>query len=169
MDPIDIEDWQSYCRGDRAAIGRIYERNADNLYSFCLYLCGDKQLSEDVLQDSFMKLMKQKENGKISRSVKSWLFVVARNLVYNHKKKLANECEYMEIVDGQEISPEIHLFLKNVLSRLSPQERELILLREYQQFSIGQIAQMLELSDEATRVRLYRIRKKMQALERIKI
>jgi len=169
MDQLDIEDWKSYCQGDSSAICRIYDRNADKLYSFCLYLCGDVQLSEDVLQDSFLNLMKQRNKGKINRSIRSWLFVVARNLIYNKKKKLASEREYMQIVDRNSIDPETRLFIMNILNKLLPHERELILLREYQRFSIGEIAQMLELSDEAVRVRLYRVRKKMQALERNKI
>ncbi len=163
MDQLDREDWAGFANGDRGGIARIYNRHKDTLYTFCLYVTGDRQLSEDVVQETFLALMKNRHTLKVESSLKGWLFICARNLTYNLLKRRP-EPPYHASNENSAASVETQLFIENVLSRLTVDERELILLREHQQFSIRELSEMLDLSEEAVRVRLYRIRKKMQSL-----
>ena len=162
MDQLDREDWAGFANGDQAGIERIYGRHKDSLYTFCLYVSGDRQLSEDVVQETFLGLIKQRDTLVLRSSLKGWLFICARNLTYNLLKRGSPNPDIYEIADPA-LSIETRLFIENVLSRLSVEERELILMREHQQFSVRELSAMLDLSEEAVRVRLYRIRKKMQS------
>jgi RNA polymerase sigma-70 factor (ECF subfamily) len=163
MDQLDREDWAGFANGDRGGIARIYNRHKDTLYTFCLYVTGDRQLSEDVVQETFLTLMKNRHTLDVKSSLKGWLFICARNLTYNLLKRRP-EPPYHASNEKSAASVETQLFIENVLSRLTIDERELILLREHQQFSVRELSEMLDLSEEAVRVRLYRIRKKMQSL-----
>ena len=163
MDRLDSEDWSGFSNGDDRAIERIYQRHKDRLFSYCVYVTGDRQIGEDVVQETFLRLMQQRGRLTIKTSLRNWLFICARNLTFNLLKERGGTPDgaYPPV---EEADVEMKLFVESVLSRLSVEERELILLREQQQFSIRELAEMLELSEEAVRVRLFRIRKKMQSL-----
>ncbi len=169
MQIIDLQDWQAFCHGDNSGMDRLYDRHSPALLSFCLYLCGDRTKSEDIVQDSFMSLMAQREGSKITRSIRSWLFVTARNLVYNLSRRISHQSldSLSEYHLATNSNPDISLIIDRIISSLPPDDRELLLLREHQGFSISEIAEMLSLSKENVRIRLYRIRKRIQEEERI--
>lgn len=163
MDQLDSEDWSGFSGGDNRAIARIYQRHKDKLLSYCVYVTGDRQIGEDAVQETFLRLMRQRGRLEIKTSLRNWLFICARNLIFNLLKE-RRETSDGAYVPVEEAEVEVRLFIEGVLSQLSAEERELILLREQQQFSIRELAEMLGLSEEAVRVRLFRIRKKMQSL-----
>ena len=165
MDQLDRENWRRFRRGDATGLERIYNRHKDKLYTFCLYVTGDRQLSEDIVQETFVRLMGQSQRLDINARIKDWLFICARNLTYNQLKRHKRSLSLLEIDDQPtEVNVETKLFIQNILDKLALDERELILLREQQRFSIEEISKMLSISEEAARVRLYRIRKKMQQI-----
>ena len=168
MEIVDLQDWQAFCHGDNSAMERLYDRHSPALFSFCLYLCGDRTKSEDIVQDSFMSLIAQRESKKISRSVRSWLFVTARNLVYNLSRRISHQSldSLSEDHLATNSNPDTSLIIDRIFSSLPPDERELLLLREHQGFSVSDIAEMLDISKENVRIRLYRIRKRIQEKER---
>jgi RNA polymerase sigma-70 factor (ECF subfamily) len=166
MEFTDKQDWTAFCRGDREAMVRIYNRHKDRLYSFSLYVTGDRQTSEDLVADTFVRLMEQKNRLVLEESLKNWLFICLRNMTYNLLKRNNRNAhlgrpEITGIVDDHS---ELKMFIETVLERLEPDERELILLREQQGFSIPEISEIFNISEEAVRTRLYRVRKKMQRL-----
>jgi RNA polymerase sigma-70 factor (ECF subfamily) len=139
-----------------------YKQHKDNIFQYTLYLTGDNQLSEDIVHETFLKYANQKELRKDIRSIKDWLFICARNLAYNHLKK--KPLNYKPIEFEQTVTIEQKIFIQEILGKLEPDERELILLREQQGYTTKEISTMLNVTDEAVRVRLFRIRKKMQVL-----
>lgn len=115
-----------------------------------------------------MRLMGHKHNDPAIQSVTNWLFICARNLLFNHfrsnRTSAAGNAHETTPATVPAMDIETREFVRMVLGRLDPEERDLILLREQQQFSIAELAQMLGKSPEAVRVCLYRIRKKMRKL-----
>ena len=166
MDQQDRDDWRKFREGDSDGLQRIYHRHKDRLFSYCFYVTGDRELSEDVVQESFYKLARQSQRLDDHASIKDWLFICTRNLTFNHLKRHRRQTLLSTNIDHStsELDVETRLFIQNVLSRLDRSDRELILLREYQCYSINTIAKLLSISEEAVRVRLYRVRKQMQQL-----
>jgi RNA polymerase sigma factor (sigma-70 family) len=162
----DDTDWTSYCRGEAEAVGRIYGRHKDNLFTYSLYLTRQRSASEDIVQEAFTRLMAQKDRETRIESVKNWLFICVRNLALNQLSRRKHETEWRESAESPIVcpDPDTSRFVKRVLNGLETEERDLILLREQQLFSTADLAAMLGVSEEAIRVRLYRIRRKMQAL-----
>ena len=166
MDYSDEKDWLAFCRNEPQAFDRIYRRHKDGLYDFCLYVTGDGRLSEDLVADVFTRLIRMKNKLEIESSLKNWLFICVRNMAYNLIRKRNREYNLMsQIKFNQEaVDIELKVFIEDILSRLDADERELILLRERQGFTIRELAEIVNISEEAVRTRLYRIRKKMQML-----
>ena len=164
MDSLDLTDWQRYRQGDHSAFARIYHRHRDHLLAFCVYSGHSRDAGEDIVQETFTRLARQ-ERGEELRSVKNWLFICARNLSMNVFKKEKRELPIDNTTAiSDSLSPETRQFIETVLNRLAPEERELILLREYHGFAVAELAAMFDATDEAIRVRLFRIRKRMAAL-----
>jgi len=166
MDQHDRNDWTLFQRGNPAGMERIYNRHRNAMYTYCLYMTGHRQTAEDLLQETFARLMGQKDCGGEIRSLKNWLFICARNLTLNHLKRecRAESLDWDPVSEIPEVGPEVRLFIERILGGLSAEDRELILLREQQRFSIEELADLLGVSSEAVRVRLYRARRRMQKL-----
>lgn len=168
MDQIDGEDWQEFRKGRQSGLERIYNRHKNSMYTYCCYLTGDRELSEDIVQQTFVKLIECRRNLQTGAGIKGWLFVCARNLALNHLKKRSGQRRPVlaENITGAQVdmNAEAKLFIDNILGKLTQDERELILLREQQRFSIREISEMMGISDQTARVRLYRVRRKMQQI-----
>jgi len=169
MRDTDISNWRRFCRGDQRAFEQIYLQHKDKMYSYCLYVSKDKQLSEDVVQESFTRLLSLDDNADNIQSPANWLFICARNLILNHlssRKSEENNVASMTGIVTESMSTETRLFIDEVLSQLESEERALILLREYQQFTMKELAEMLDTNESSVRVRLFRIRQKLQKIRK---
>lgn len=162
MTELDGYDWQSFRSEDPLAFGRIYNRNKDLLLTYCVHLGLTRESGEDVLQEAFAQLARQRDE---IGSIRNWLFVCARNLCFNELKRRRRETDQrFGVTISSGIDPGTAVFIERVLRRLQPEERELILLREMHGFSARELAAMQNTSEQAIRVRLYRIRKRMHEL-----
>lgn len=118
-------------------------------------------MSEDIVHDTFINLIDNRHEWPAINSMQNWLFICVRNLAYSRLKH-RRTVDYQPLGDIEvESTVEQRLFIDSVLNRLDTAERELILLREQQGLAITEIAAIMDISAEAVRVRLYRIRKKM--------
>ncbi|MBD3402211.1 sigma-70 family RNA polymerase sigma factor [candidate division GN15 bacterium] len=164
MNDADRQDWAAYSRGERNALQRIFERHKDAMFTYCVYMTGNREDAEDLVQEAFARLIGRR-NGEPIASIRDWLFICTRNLTLNHLKRKA-PASLAGSIPVTDSDPEIRRFIDTILDRLTPEERELVLLREQHGFSSSEIAAMLELSPENVRIRLYRVRKKMQSIAR---
>ncbi len=154
--------------GELNRVEREYSRQRGILLNYSIYVTGDREAAKDIVQESFLRLAaKIKQSGSPVRA-KDWLFICARNLCFKHLRSGKTRDAYRPLPEriGAEISAEDRQFIQEVLGRLDAEERDLIVLREVEQYSIGEIAELIGISEEAVRVRLYRIRKRMQEFGR---
>lgn len=165
MDESDRQDWAAYGCGEAEALDRIFRRHKDALFSYGLYMTWSREDAEDIVQETFVRLIRCK--GKRIVCLRSWLFIAARNLTLNRLRTKPSVS--LKGLEGaiSEVA-ETRLFIERMLSKLAPEERELVLLREWQGFAVAELAEMMGLSNEAVRLRLYRVRKKMQNLAKEK-
>ncbi|MCB1025725.1 MAG: RNA polymerase sigma factor [Acidobacteria bacterium] len=161
-------------RGDAEAFGEIYFALKDSIYGFAYRMTNAGSIAEEITQEVFVFFIENAEKYDADKgSLFSFLCAVARNKVLNHLKKSGtkletNNFEEVEIVDssnGSGRSP-----LKNLLDkefsakveecvfRLSPFQREVLLLREMEELSYEEISQITSLSIGVIKSRLYRAR-----------
>lgn len=131
-------------------------------------------LTDDIVQNVFIKLYQNLDSIRNKQSIQFWLFKSARNELYtlfrNTKlKKLYNEAEdydEIEIEDTVSVSDEfefkeLNKLIMNELEKISPEQKEIFILKEFSGLSYREIAVLMEIDEELVKSRLYKVRQKL--------
>ena len=70
-------------QGDLGAFDQLYARHGRALYAFIYRHLGDAAASEDVLHETFMVMLRERDGGRAAESLRAWLYQVARNQCIN--------------------------------------------------------------------------------------
>jgi RNA polymerase sigma-70 factor (ECF subfamily) len=174
LKPTDNELLSAMRAGDEEALALLYRRRQGGIYRFALQMSGSPALSEDVAQEVFMMLMRDRVTYDSARgSLSAFLFGVARNLV---RQRLGREQFYVSLSDetGEGIVADEFHTDENPLDDLSRGEtiqtvrrailslpsryREVVVLCELQEMSYAEAACVLECAIGTVRSRLHRAR-----------
>jgi len=149
-----------FLRGNEKAFERLLSRYLKSVYNFLFRLVNDLPAAQDLAQETFFKAWKNLRRFDSSKSFKTWLFTIARNSAYDYlRKKKPLPFAYFEdengnswinnVADEEALPNEILVKLdreKNIAALIKkiPQNYQLILLLRYKDdFSLGEIAQIL--------------------------
>lgn len=165
---------------DRKAFVRIYDSHLNDIYRFIYFKVSSKEIAEDLTSSVFLKTWDyiQNEQLKDYKTLKSLLYVVARNLVIDHYRKKSqkldvsydNEKSPIQIIDEKQDMAEqvdVKLDLKLVeagLSKLKDEYKEVIMLRYINELSISEIAEVLGKSKGSVRVLAHRALSTLKSL-----
>ena len=133
--------------GNKEALSIIIDKYYDEIYRFCFYLTGYETDSYDITQEVFLKFIRYVDSYQY-KNLKGYLLIIARNLCYDffrHKKDTAPIEETAEAgKDDMKIkSIEDGLLIEQALLKISAEQREVIVLRIYEEFKFMEIAKML--------------------------
>lgn len=140
----------------------LHDEQAAALWRYALWLCGDRELAEDVVQETLLKawrhprVVDQSEN-----SARAWLFTVARNQVIDHFRsaRARHELGAAELperaVDDPVDAALDRWLIADALTGLSEEHRTVVVLAYYRGRSIAQIADQLELPQGTVKSRLH--------------
>jgi RNA polymerase sigma-70 factor (ECF subfamily) len=136
---------------------------SDRIFGFVLKLVRDKELAEDLVQDVYEKLWKKKDDVEAIKA-KSYLFTSAYHAVvdWSRREKLKNNISTSTEVAEQDHSGELKALIDEGLERLSLQQKQLILLRDYENYSYAEIGEITSLSESMVKVTLFRARKELK-------
>lgn len=162
---------EAFQAGDEFAFVSLYNRYKGTVYAFCVKMLLDRDLAQDVMQETFLRVYENRERLLHSASFKSWLFTIARNQCLNQLRRISRQValgeEQEPIVQESEIpvnrmekSEQIDL-VNRFLAQLKPDYREVIVLREYQNLSYDEIAAVTRSTLSAVKSRLFKARKKL--------
>ena len=159
--------------GDRDAFGQIYSLFFRRIYRYCQFNVESVQVAEDLCQETFLRAFgsfssfSQRQGG----SFQAYLFRIARNLIIDakRKKKEIRLFEYQDIeqesdLDEQIEKKEANQKLQEALAKLSEIERQVIILRYFEEMTTAEVAKVINLREGALRVRTHRILKKLKAI-----
>jgi len=159
--------------GDRAAFTPLVKCYWDRLYRWLYHMCRDRHNAEDLAQDTFLKAFANLARFRPGSNFAAWLFRIAHNNfanLYRSQARLAGRPREAlpEDVPAPDGNP-----LEEVLSRESVQElrqaiadlpadyRSALLLRVEEGMSFRQIAEVLELTEETARWRVFKARRQL--------
>ena len=164
---------QGLKRNDPEQIDRLIELYQHRLLRYLLFLTGKRETAEDLFQETWMRVLLRgaQYNGKARFD--TWLFTIARNLVIDlsRKRQMASLDEMSEagederpfevIMDGpspfeQFASREDRATVAEVLLRLEPNYREVLVLRFHEELSLEEIAGITRAPLSTVKSRLYR-------------
>lgn len=160
--------------GDLRKLAILFERHNRALYNFFLHTNGNPDVSEDLVQDVFFRMLRYRHTYDEKRPFTAWMYQIARNANIDvaHKKRgelqLVTDSEPGEEWQTPEpVSPapgaeealrkrqEIRL-LRRALDRLPDDKREVLVLSRFQNLAYEQIASILGCEVGAVKVRVYR-------------
>jgi RNA polymerase sigma-70 factor (ECF subfamily) len=160
--------------GDEAAFDILYLRYRDLLFRFAYRFVGSAAAAEDVTHDCFLSLIKQPGRFKPERgSFRTYLYAVARNLSLKYFNTSGREAAMEEIRDEPAASDRQHPMRKvlddelssrvqSAVINLPPLQREALILFEYEDLSLAEVAAVVGTDVGTVKARLYRARERLR-------
>lgn len=151
---------------------RLMEAYGDSILRMCALYLGDAALAQDLAQETFLRAYQHMESFRGDSSEKTWLTRIAINLCKDElkrpwRKHVSGRQPVEELLAArQQPAPQDDTVLREVMG-LRPKEREVVLLRYYQQLKLEEIAQALAIPKGTVTSRLNRAKGRLRArLER---
>ena len=163
-------------RGNMAVFGTLMKHYSQGVYTLVVRIVSDDCDAEELAQDVWMKVYKQLPMFSGRSAFSTWLYRIAYNAAISHtrrkrqnnisldERKLAAVGEQeLEQMEGDNSEHNIEA-LTAAIEQLEPQERALVTLHYYEGRSLAECAEITGQSEGTTKVRMYRIRKKLYPL-----
>jgi len=163
---------RAFAAGDDLAFAALYNRYKQPLYVFALRMLRQPEKARDAFQSAFLKTFERRaELARVLR-FKSWLFTVVRNICLNElrrSKSLIQTVEDMDDVQGEDVGAMLERedearVLMEVIERLNPEYREVLLLREYEDLAYDEIAAITGTTESSVKSRLFRARQQLHRI-----
>lgn len=174
-----IESWSDedvvrrVLAGETGAYEIVMRRYNQRLYRVALSILKDESESEDVMQDAYLRAFEHLSQFAGRSKFSTWLTRIAVHeaLARARRKQQSDSLDEVLSVDGELNMPsgvpdpeklaangEMSRFIRNALLRLPAQHRTVIMLRDVEEMSTSEAAEILEISEENLKVRLHRAR-----------
>ncbi len=156
---------------DTQLLKKLYQKYQKEIYLYLYSLCKNWDLAEDLMQETFLKAILSLLDTHAN--VRAWLYMVARNLYFNHSKKEKKQVSLEEfgdeICDERTVEVLEHLLqderrrlLYYALQRLNKDKREVLMLQYFAGMSQKEIAALLRKTPENIRILAHRGKKELR-------
>ena len=160
-------------RGDTKAFQEIYEEYYRKILRYCLFNGQNDEGAKDVCQEVFLRAWKSLPSFSLKNggTIQAFLFRIARNLLIDlsRKKKEYALQEYEEIETHEDfvenLAREQNIkYVRTALAKLEEKDRQIVILRYFEELSTADVAKALGMKEGALRVRIHRTLKKLQEI-----
>jgi RNA polymerase sigma-70 factor (ECF subfamily) len=166
MATIQIVDAQlvaNYVSGDEKSLEVLIKRHQSKIYGFIYSKISDRDISNDIFQDTFVKVIKTLKSSSYNEEGKflPWVMRISHNLIIDHFRKnkkmpMFRETEYFSIfsimsddsltIEDRLITVQIEKDLKKLIEELPSDQKEVLVLRIYQDMSFKEISELTGVS-----------------------
>lgn len=160
-------------RGSQRAFAEVYQKFSEGVFAYCLKILADRQLAQDVVQETFLKVQQHAHTIENNQSFRSWVFRIARNeaLMQLRKKRANGTVEDGSVWDEetpyqQVVAMEQSEAVNRMLDSLKHEYREVLVLLVYEGMSYAEIAHVTGATESSVKSRIFKARKAM--IERLK-
>lgn len=165
-DKIGKQVLQRLKNGDEGAFDTVFWSYNSHVFHFIDSLLYDKTLAEDFTQNVFLKIWERRESINPEDSFESYLFTIARNMVYKESEKRLLSERFLEYIgnqqdfDGQleaKIDAEsLREYVDELVEQMPPSRRNIYYLSRKQHLTNKEIAKQLSISEKTVETQLYR-------------
>jgi RNA polymerase sigma-70 factor, ECF subfamily len=164
-------------RGDRLAMQVLFARHHVRIYRYVLRLMHDQMAAEDVISEVFLDVWRQANKFEGRSAVSTWLIAIARFKSLSMMRKRREDAlddETAESIEEPSDDPALAVEkrdkgekLRQCLTALSPEQREVIDLVYYHEKSVEEVAQIVGIPENTVKTRMFYARKKLGELCRV--
>lgn len=148
-----------YIEGNNRAFDLLLSRNQSKLFSYIVFVVRDRNVAEDLFQETFVKVITRLQEGKYTTSGKfsAWIMRIAHNVImdwYRDQRaerivEAPNDNDLSNIsgselvvgsIESQFVNAQVLRDVRTLLDNLPPSQREVVFMRFYQQLSFKEIA-----------------------------
>ena len=156
----------SYVNGNNRAFDLLLSRNQSKLFSYILFVVRDRDVADDIFQETFVKVVTRMQQGKYTTSGKfsAWIMRIAHNVIMDwyreqrsdkiveapRENDLSNVGRKDDLLDGsiesQFVNMQVMADVKKMMNNLPAPQREVVFMRFYQDLSFKEISEMTGVS-----------------------
>lgn len=164
VQPITDQDLiGKYLAGNQSSLEKLIRRHKNRVFAYILMIVKDKELAEDLFQDTFIKVINTIRSGSYKEEGKfiQWVMRIAHNLIIDYFRKAKripiqeNSDDYdifdrvripVESVEQKLIIDQIHEDVKKLIEYLPKEQKEVLVMRHYGDMSFKDIAEQTNVS-----------------------
>ena len=172
---IADEDWQQVeacTRGSLSAFERLYKQHGGRMKSIACNLMGNTSDAEDAVQESFLKVYRSIGSFQGYSSLSTWIYRILVNTCLDLKRKQRRQelpesgssAEDLAHPSGLSSNQPLRLTLEKIVGSLDERSRNVFLLFEVEGFRHAEIAEMLSISEAASKVALFQAKRELRGL-----
>lgn len=154
-----------YIAGDEACLKQLISRHQKRVFSYIMMVVRDRHLSEDIFQDTFIKVIQTLKRGSYNDEGKflPWVLRIAHNLVIDHfrrQKRMPTvdpgpneEFDIFDVlvlrqgnVEDKLVKGQVRTDLRNMIDKLPQEQKEVLVMRHYMDMSFKEIADFTNVS-----------------------
>ncbi len=157
---------QEIQRGSEAAFNRLVNRYKNRLFNFVFRMVRTREEAEDLVQETFLRVFQHKNNFDPAYSFSTWIFTIALNLARNFLRR-GRKVKFLELLELEETSEEptvqpfqaaLSPWLEKEIEKLPPRYKAPFLLREVEELSYEEVAEVTGLPTGTVKSRVSRAR-----------
>jgi RNA polymerase sigma-70 factor (ECF subfamily) len=169
LQPTDKKLMLKVQKGDVTAFETLYDRYHRRLYHFILRFIGEKSLAEDILQETFLHIFKERKTYKKTARFSTFIFTIARNLCLDALKKwetkqvLGGQDDVIEKAMDHSDGPSMMLeeaglgeMVRRAIQTLPGDQREVLILSKYSGLTHEEIGRIVGSTPTAVKQKVYR-------------
>lgn len=154
-----------YIEGDNSAFDLLLQRNQAKLFSYILFVVRDRDVADDIFQETFVKVITKLHQRKYATTGKfsAWLMRIAHNIIMdwyreqraghiveptadNDLSNISGQQVLDSNIEGQYVNEQVLCDVKRMMNMLPPTQREVVFMRFYQDLSFKEIASLTNVS-----------------------
>jgi RNA polymerase sigma-70 factor (ECF subfamily) len=159
----------AFSRGETDAFGELFARYKQPLFGFFWRRVADRAQAEELAQEAFVAVIRAAPRYEPSARFRTYLYAIALKILRAYRRKAAFRATFLgSPPDHAEPAAEsgmvTQLLMREALRSLDAMDREILLLREFEQLSYVEISELLHLPVNTVRSRLFRARMALREL-----
>lgn len=147
---------------DEEKVEDLVRKYYSDIYKYCFFHLGNKETAQDITQDVFLKFLKSLDTYREYGKLKNYLYVVAKNTIKDFFRKRYETIDELETeisCDGGLDNVPLQIDIWREIQQLDPLDKELIILRYYQDLKVKDIAQIVNMPPSTVGYKIKRIEK----------
>ena len=151
--------------GRTQAFEELFDRYRNPIYGFFRRRLANAHRAEDMAQEAFIVILRGTEKYEPKAKFRTYLYAVALKLLWSERRKELRDARIKaEPAENQRLDASGGEWIRQALERLDAPQREVLMLREYEQLSYDEIAELLKIPINTVRSRLFRARNDLKTL-----